>query len=195
MDNLVQILILVAIAGGIYMLVKNGTINVGSYKKYFEGYEDGPMPNVLPYTAYEPAPPATVPGTAPPAPNPVPSASPIAQSTMLNPDAPAGAPTYPGPFEGCFPKQQNLAPEDLLPKDMNSKWAQANPAGQGNLNDRNFLESGFHVGINTVGQSLRNANYQLRSDIPNPQMKVSPWLQSTIEPDVNRRPMEIGGAF
>ena len=28
---------------------------------------------------------------------------------------------------------------------------------------------------------------------PNPQVKVSPWLQSTIEPDTNRKPMEIGG--
>ena len=49
------------------------------------------------------------------------------------------------------------------------------------------------VGINTVGQSLRNANRQLRSEPPNPQVKVSPWLQSTIEPDSNRKPLEIGG--
>ena len=42
-------------------------------------------------------------------------------------------------------------------------------------------------------QTLRNANMQLRSEPPNPQVKVSPWLQTTIEPDVNRKPMEIGG--
>ena len=47
--------------------------------------------------------------------------------------------------------------------------------------------------MNTVGQTLRNANYQLRSEPPNPQVKVSPWQQTTIEPDTNRRPMEIGG--
>ena len=39
---------------------------------------------------------------------------------------------------------------------------------------------------------LRNANLQLRSEPPNPQLKVSPWSQSTIEPDVNRRPLELG---
>ena len=42
-------------------------------------------------------------------------------------------------------------------------------------------------------QVLRNANLQLRSEPPNPQVKVSPWLQTTIETDTNRRPLEIGG--
>ena len=41
-----------------------------------------------------------------------------------------------------------------------------------------------------VNQSLRNANLNLRSEPPNPQVKVSPWLQTTIEPDLNRRPLE-----
>ena len=70
-------------------------------------------------------------------------------------------------------------------------WAQVNPSGQGSLADQNFLTSGFHIGINTVGQSLRNANRQIRSEPLNPQVKVSPWLQTTIEPDINRRPLEI----
>lgn len=92
----------------------------------------------------------------------------------------------------CFPKDQ-LTPAELLPGDANSTWAQVNPAGQGSLGDQNFLNAGFHVGINTVGQTLRNANLQLRSEPPNPQVKVSPWLQTTIEPDTNRKPLEIGG--
>jgi hypothetical protein len=92
----------------------------------------------------------------------------------------------------CFPKQQ-LTPDDLLPKDTSSLWAQMNPNGAGSLKDRNFLQSGYHIGINTVGQTLRNANLQIRSEPPNPQVAVSPWLNSTIEPDINRRPFEIGG--
>jgi len=91
----------------------------------------------------------------------------------------------------CYPKD-TLTPQDLLPQDSNSTWAQTVPAGQGSLGDQNFLNAGFHVGINTVGQSLRNANLQLRSEPANPQMKVSPWLQSTIDPDVNRKALEIG---
>lgn len=91
----------------------------------------------------------------------------------------------------CFPRDK-LTAEDLLPKDAaNSKWAQVNPAGQGELKNQNFLTAGYHVGINTVGSSLRNANYQLRSEPINPQVKVSPWNQTTIQPDLNRRPLEI----
>ena len=91
----------------------------------------------------------------------------------------------------CYPKDV-LTPKDLLPQDSNSTWSQTVPSGQGSLGDQNFLNAGFHVGINTVGQSLRNANLQLRSEPANPQLKVSPWLQTTIEPDANRRALEIG---
>lgn len=92
----------------------------------------------------------------------------------------------------CFPKD-TLTPAELLPADANSTWAQVVPAGQGSVGDGQLLTAGFHVGTNTVGQTLRNANMQLRSEPPNPQVKVSPWMQSTIEPDVNRKPLEIGG--
>lgn len=86
-----------------------------------------------------------------------------------------------------------LSAQDLLPQDKSSTWAQVNPEGQGSLANQNFLQAGYHIGINTVGQNLRNANLQLRSEPPAPQVQVSPWMQSTIEPDVSRRPMEIGG--
>ena len=93
----------------------------------------------------------------------------------------------------CFPKDK-LTPEDLLPKDAaNSEWAQVNPAGQGDVKNQNFLTAGYHVGINSVGSTLRNANMQIRSEMPNPQVKVSPWMQSTIEPDFNRKALEING--
>ncbi len=91
-----------------------------------------------------------------------------------------------------FPKDQ-LTAEELLPQDNSSLWAQVNPSGEGSLKDRNFLQSGYHIGINTVGQTLRNASLLLRSEPPCPQVKVSPWLQSTIESDVSRKPFEIGG--
>ena len=92
----------------------------------------------------------------------------------------------------CFPKDQ-LAPSELLPSNVNSQWANVNPKGQGALGDQNYLSAGYHIGIDTVGQSLRNANRQLRSEPANPQVAVSPWNQTSMEPDVNRRPLEIGG--
>lgn len=92
----------------------------------------------------------------------------------------------------CFPKDQ-LAPSELLPANTQSQWSDVNPSGQGNLGDQNFLSAGYHFGTDTVGQSLRNANRQLRSEPANPTVQVSPFNQSTISPDINRRPLEIGG--
>ena len=93
----------------------------------------------------------------------------------------------------CFPKDRLVA-EDLLPKDgANEKWARVNPAGQGDVDDKNYLSAGYLTGINTVSGTLRNANLQIRSEPPNPRARVSVWQQSTIEPDLNRRPFEIDG--
>ena len=91
---------------------------------------------------------------------------------------------------GCYPRDQ-LTPSELLPKDQNSVWAEQNPMGPGSLKGKNFLSAGALIGVNTVGQSLRNANWQLRSEPPNPQVPISIFNQSTIQPDVNRRPLEI----
>ena len=83
-------------------------------------------------------------------------------------------------------------PSELLPKDVNSQWAQLNPAGGADFNNVNLLKSGYHIGIDTIGSSLRNANLQVRSEPPNPTTKVSPWLNTTIEPDLMRTPLELG---
>jgi len=93
----------------------------------------------------------------------------------------------------CYP-QPALKPDDLLPA-QESKAIQefniAQPIGEGILADVNLLDAGSHIGINTIGQSLRNANLQIRSEPPNPQVNVSPWMNTTIGPDLPRRPLEI----
>ena len=97
-------------------------------------------------------------------------------------------------MQACYPRDR-LTADDLLPKDAaDSKWARINPSGGGNVGDQNYLTAGYHVGVNTVGQSLRNANLQLRSEIPNPQNAVGPWLISTIEPDLRQNTLEIGSS-
>jgi hypothetical protein len=97
----------------------------------------------------------------------------------------------PGVPSSCSkPNIQN--PAELLPKDSNSQWAQLNPSGKGELANVNLLKAGYHIGIDTVGQTLRNANLQIRSEPPNPQLNVGPWNTSTIEPDFMRVPLELG---
>lgn len=85
-------------------------------------------------------------------------------------------------------------PDDLLPKDQNNEWAKLNPTGSGDLNNVNLLKAGYHCGVDTVSNSLRNANLQIRSEPPNPTESVSPWLNTTIEPDMNRVPLELGSS-
>lgn len=83
-------------------------------------------------------------------------------------------------------------PSSLLPNDVNSEWAKLNPVGSHDLKNVSLLKAGYHIGIDTVGQSLRNANLQLRSEPPNPQFNVGPFNNTTIGPDLIRPTLEIG---
>lgn len=113
-----------------------------------------------------------------------------ALSTEQYRDAPGSCATG-GGGGACASPADRLKAEDLLPKDAaNSKWAQVNPAGQGDVQNRNFLTAGYHLGVDTQGASLRNASHDLRSTPAAPRIRVSIWNQSDIEPDMSRRPLE-----
>jgi hypothetical protein len=83
-------------------------------------------------------------------------------------------------------------PVDLLPKDVNSKWTTLNNLNGANINMPDLLQAGVHIGLDTIGQSLRNANLQERSDPIIPISDTGPWNKSTIEPDYGRVPLDIG---
>ena len=115
---------------------------------------------------------------------------------------PAGLNEGPAAVSGVTTSTQGLPPScsrqpvadpaELLPKDTNSQWAQLNPSGAGDLKNVNLLKAGYHVGIDTVGNTLRNANLQVRSEPANPQLNVGPWNNTTIAADTMRVPLEIG---
>lgn len=124
-------------------------------------------------------------------------------NVVAQPAEPAGQNESPASVSGIATSSQGLPPScvkggnvadpsELLPKDNNSQWAQLNPAGANDFKDVNLLKSGYHIGVDTVGSSLRNANLQVRSEPPNPTTNVSPWMNTTIEPDLMRMPLEIG---
>jgi hypothetical protein len=89
-------------------------------------------------------------------------------------------------------KQAVVDPRQLLPKDSNNSFSQMNPGGAGDIQNVSLLKAGYHIGINTVGQSLRNSNLQIRSEPANPQLNIGPWNQTTIGPDLARRSLEVG---
>jgi len=87
-------------------------------------------------------------------------------------------------------KQGNVDPSQLLPSGGNNAFSSMNPSCGGDVKDISLLKAGHHIGINTIGNSLRNPNLQIRSEPANPMVKVSPWMQSTITPDTMRKSLE-----
>ena len=81
--------------------------------------------------------------------------------------------------------------KDYLPKEINEKWFDTDfSQAKFNINDDKLINTErYIIGINTVGQSLKNASYDIRGTIPNPKFSVSPWNNSTYEPDYNIKPL------
>ena len=91
-----------------------------------------------------------------------------------------------------YSAHQVANPSELLPSDANSQWASLNPVSQSNPQMPDLLQAGYHIGLDTVGQTMKNANLQLRSDPVIQKSEIGPWNQSTIEPDLMRVPLEVG---
>jgi len=121
--------------------------------------------------------------TTPPA-----TTKPVATGS-LSQSGQATAPTSSG-----YAMQPVANPSDLLPVDQNSQWSALNPnsMNKGDILMPDLLQAGYHIGLDTIGQTLRNPNLQLRSDPLIQKGEVGPWNQSTIEPDIGRVPLELG---
>jgi hypothetical protein len=129
--------------------------------------------------------------------------TPDGEQTVRNSDAQSmGAPTVIGassqaavPVGGskAYASQPVANPSDLLPSDKNNAWTSLNP--NSNVNQvviPDLLEAGYHIGLDTIGQTLKNPNLQERSEPIIPKQNVSPWNNSSYEPDIARVPLEIG---
>jgi hypothetical protein len=81
--------------------------------------------------------------------------------------------------------------KDFLPKQVNDEWFETDfSLAKYQLNDDKLINTEkYIIGINTVGESLKNASYDIRGTIPNPKFIVSPWNNSTYEPDFNLKPL------
>jgi hypothetical protein len=86
--------------------------------------------------------------------------------------------------------ETHLSGDELLPKGgLGADWAAVNPASMGDMKGQNFLEAGYHTNtaVGGVSQTNRNATWDVRSEVPNPQVKVGPFLNTTIEPNPFKR--------
>jgi hypothetical protein len=77
--------------------------------------------------------------------------------------------------------------KDFLPKEINTEWFDTDfSQAKYNIKDDKLINTErYIIGINTVGQSLKNASYDIRGTVPNPKFAVSPWNNSTYEADHN----------
>jgi hypothetical protein len=79
---------------------------------------------------------------------------------------------------------------ELRPKQMNSGWFDSpyDRDTQLDIENGNLLASATaqaKIGIDTVGQSLRNASYDIRGSVAIPKFDIGPFNNSTIEYDYN----------
>jgi len=119
----------------------------------------------------------------------------VSDSSLNNPSRPLISNTIPAAnvaVNAGYDYSSITNPAELLPTDTNSEWARLNPINKDNAAMPDLLQAGYHIGLDTIGQTLRNPNYQLRSDPIIPKADVGPWNKSTIEPDLGRVPLEVG---
>jgi len=75
----------------------------------------------------------------------------------------------------------------LLPKETNSEWFD-DPYESSTVKNTHLINIHRPIGVNTIQTSLKNANRQLRAEPINPRIaNVSPFLNSSYEPDMNIR--------
>ena len=83
-------------------------------------------------------------------------------------------------------KNSKLDVNDLLPKMTNNEWNWDVPTQNLTLEESNLLSSAVKkIGNNTQGNSLKNPSYDLRGNIPNPKFQISPFNNSSYDPDTN----------
>jgi len=89
---------------------------------------------------------------------------------------------------------QNCEPADLydvdkyLPAEQNSDFFEVLPEPV-SIKNRHLINITHPIGINTIGSSLKNASHDIRGAPSCPKFVVSPWSQSSIEPDINLKPL------
>ena len=105
------------------------------------------------------------------------------QATQEQDLEPNAVPNFPPGLVGAI---DDMNSNDLLPADSNNVHSKNNPLVPGDVNVNFNLTSTFFNGINTVGNSLRNASHDLRSEPPNPQ-GAGPCSFSNIGPDLSKK--------
>ena len=94
-------------------------------------------------------------------------------------------------ISACAQNAPTFVATSLLPKPSvpgQDSWDIGAP--QSILANQNFLSATQQIGVDTVLSSNRNASHDIRNTIPNPINVISPFLNTSITPDLERRPLD-----
>jgi hypothetical protein len=90
----------------------------------------------------------------------------------------------------CGANEPTFLSTSLLPKPDVPGSESWSPPTEDILATQNFLSAIQQIGVDTVSNNLRNASHDLRNNIPNSIGITGIWNQSTIDPDLSRRPLD-----
>jgi hypothetical protein len=94
-------------------------------------------------------------------------------------------------ISACAQNAPTFVATSLLPKPaIPGQQAWDIGAPNGILANQNFLSATQQIGVDTVLGSTRNQSRDIRNTIPNPINVVSPWNNTELLPDLERRPLD-----
>lgn len=74
--------------------------------------------------------------------------------------------------------------DNYLPQISHKDWFDVPPSPV-DVKNRHLINVTRPIGVDSVASSKKNASYDIRGNPPCPKFVVSPWMQSSIDPDVN----------
>jgi hypothetical protein len=76
----------------------------------------------------------------------------------------------------------------VLPLEVINDWFDVAPEPI-SVKNRHLINITKPIGINTIGSSLKIATHDIRGTPSQPKNIVAPWLLSSIQPDINLKPL------
>lgn len=94
-------------------------------------------------------------------------------------------------ISACAQNAPTFVATSLLPKPaIPGQQAWEINAPNNILANQNFLSATQQMGVDTTLSSRRNQSYDIRNNIPNPINVISPFNNSTIMPELEKRPLD-----
>ncbi len=93
-------------------------------------------------------------------------------------------------ISACAQNAPTFVATSLLPKPaIPGQQAWGVDAPNNILANQNFLSATQQIGLDTTLSSTKNQSYDIRNTIPNPINVVSPWNNTSLMPDLEKRPL------